>query len=56
VSETDVTGDVPLSGSVHRVVRSTELMDDAGIDATKAPTSSDYIIDEMNRRTIRSDL
>lgn len=48
--ENDV-GDVPVNGSVHRVVCVTELP-----DSTVKTSSSGYIIDEANRRTIRSDL
>jgi len=46
----DDVGDAPLNGSV----RSNELPDN-GVDAVKTSTSV-YIIDEANRRTIRSDL
>jgi len=51
---TTVDSDVPVNGSVHRVVCTTELPDNA-VDSVKTPTSG-YIIDEASRRTIRSDL
>ena len=54
IEETDIVDSVPLNGSVHGVVRATELAD-SDVDAVKSPTS-DYIIDDANRRTIRSDL
>jgi len=53
-SVNDNVADVPVNGSVHGVDYTTELPDN-GVDAVKTSTSG-YIIDETNRRTIRSDL
>ena len=53
-SVNDNVADVPVNGSAHIVECTTELPSD-GADAMKTPTSG-YIIDETNRRTIRSDL
>jgi len=54
VNVIDDDGDVPVNGSDHRVMCTTGLADD-GADAVKSSTFG-YIIDESNRRTIRSDL
>jgi len=46
--------DVPVNGSVHRVICTTELPDN-GSDVVRTSSAS-YMIDDANRRTIRSDL
>jgi len=55
VAVDDGVGDVPANGgSVQRVICTTELPD-SGADGVKTSTFG-YVIDEANRRTIRSDL
>jgi len=58
VAETAITDDSParpVNGSVYGVTCATTGLADIGLDAVKT-SCSDYIIDETNRRTIRSDL